>query len=98
MLVKIVKAYRDIVTVCDSNLIGKKFEEGNLQLDLKEDFFKGDELSEEKAIKVMKDMVNEDATFNIVGPESVKAALNAEIISEEGVKKIQGVPFALILL
>lgn len=98
MLVKIVKAYRDIVTVCDSELIGKRFEEGEFQLDVKEGFFGGDKVSEEKAISIMKEMINEDATFNIVGPKSVKAALKAEIISEEGVKKIQGVPFALILL
>ena len=46
----------------------------------------------------MKNMSYEDATFNIVGKESVNAALEAEIINKQGIKTIQGVPFALVLL
>jgi len=98
MLVKIIKAYRDIITVCDSNLIGKKFEEDKFQLDLKKEFFNGEKISEEKTIKIMQNMSKDDATFNIVGKKSVNTALKAGIISEKGIKKIQGVPFALVLL
>lgn len=98
MLIKIIKSYRDIVAICDSELLGKKFEEGKFQLDVKNSFFNGDETNEEKAIKIMKDMTREDATFNIVGEKSVNAALKAGIILEEGIKKIQGIPFAMILL
>ena len=98
MLVKIIEAYRDIVTICDSNLLGKKFEEGKFQLDIKENFFNGKELSEEKTIKIMQDMSKNDATFNIVGKKSVNTALKAGIISQKGINKIQGIPFAFILL
>ena len=98
MLVKITKAYRNIVTVCDSNLLGKKFEEGKFQLDIKKNFFNGEELSKEKTIKIMQNMSKDDATFNIVGEKSVNVALKAKIISQEGIKKIQGIPFILILL
>ena len=98
MLVKIIKSYRIIVVVCDSNLIGKKLEQDEFQLDLKENFFKGDETSKQEAIKIMQRMSDEDATFNIVGKESVDAALEAGIITKGGIKKIQGVPFALVLL
>ena len=92
------KSCRDVVAVCDSDLIGKKFEEGEIQLDVKEGFYKGEDVSREKAIEIMKDMAKEDATFNIVGKESVDAAIEAEIISQEGVKKIEGISFALILM
>ncbi len=44
MLVNIIKSYRDIVAICDSELLGKYFEEGNFQLDVKESFYKGDTL------------------------------------------------------
>ncbi len=98
MLVKITKAYRNIVTVCDSNLLGKKFEEGKFQLDIKENFFKGKKLSKEKTIKIMQNMSKDDAIFNIVGKKSVNAALKSKIISQEGIKKIQGIEFALVLL
>ena len=40
-------------------------------------------------------MDKEDATFNIVGKESVLTALEAGIIKEDGVMKIQDVPVAL---
>lgn len=98
MYVKIIKSYRDVVAICDSDLIGKRFEEGKLQLDVKENFFKGEKVTEEKAIQIMQDMTKEDATFNIIGEASTKAALKAGIISQEGIKKIHGVPFALILM
>ena len=98
MIVKIIKSYRDIVAICDSELLGKKFEEGKLQLDVKESFFNGEETDKEKAIEIMQDMEKEDALFNIIGEESVNAALKAGIIKKEGIKKIQGIPFALVLL
>jgi hypothetical protein len=98
MFVNIIKSCRDVVAICDSNLIGKYFEEKDSQLDIKESFYKGEDVSREKAIEIMKDMKKEDATFNIVGEESVSAAIDAEIISEECIKKIQGIPFGMILM
>lgn len=98
MIVKIIKSYRDVVAICDSNLLGKRFEQGKFQLDVKESFFKGDETDEEKTIEIMQNMVKEDATFNIIGKESIKTALKAGIIEEEGIGKIRGIPFALVLI
>lgn len=98
MLVKVIKSYREIIAICDSELIGKKFEEGKFQLDVKESFYNGKEMPEEETIGIIKLMSKEDATFNIVGEKSVNAALKAGIISEQGIKTIQGVPFALVLL
>lgn len=97
MLVRIIKSYREIVVICDSDLIGKKFEDDKFQLDLKGEFYKGEETSEEKTIEIMQDMSKEDATFNIVGEKSVNTALKAGIISQTGIKKIKDVPFAVVL-
>ena len=98
MLIKIIKSQRDIVAVCDSDLIGKRFEEGKLNIEVKENFFLGEEVDEEKAIEIMEKMAGEDATFYIVGEKSIKAALEAGVIDEEGIIKIQGIPVSLILL
>jgi hypothetical protein len=98
MFLKIHKSYRDVVAICDSDLIGKRFEEGKFQLDVKESFYKGDEVSEERAIFLLKKISREDATFNIVGKDSVKAAIQAGIIEENAVGEVQGVKFALVLL
>ncbi len=98
MRIKIHKAYRDVVAICDSELIGKKFEQGKFQLDIKENFFNGQEFNKEEALKLMKDLSKEDVTFNIIGKESTETALKAEIIKKQGIKEIQGIPFALILI
>jgi len=97
MFFKIHRSYRDVVAICDKNLIGKYFEEGQFQLDVKENFFKGEEISEEEAIDLMQDFSKEDATFNIIGEKSVNCALDAGIISKEGIKEIIGIPFSLVL-
>lgn len=98
MLIKIHKAYRTVVAVCDSEIIGKKFEEGIKQLDVRENFYKGEDKSEPELIEMIKDLAMEDATFNIVGKNSVSCALKAGIISQEGIKTVQGIPLALVLL
>jgi len=97
MFLKIHQSYRNIVAVCDSDLLGKTFEDGNFQIEVKESFFKGEEVPESKVIFMMKKMSMEDATFNIVGKEAISAAIKAEIISEDSVGEIQGIPFALVL-
>ena len=97
MYVKLHKSYRTIVAVCDSDLIGKTFEEGIKQLEVRESFYKGEDLDYKKAIELMKKHSKDDATFNIVGEKAIKAALKAEIIDKAGIGKIDGIPYALVL-
>ena len=97
MFVNIIKPYRDVVAVCDEKHLGKVFEEGKFQLDVKENFQKGESTPKEVTLEIMKKMSHEDASFNIVGEESVKTALESGIISEEEIGKIDDVPFALVL-
>ena len=98
MYIKLHKAYRTVVAVCDSNLLGKKFEEGVKLLDIRESFYKSEELSHKDVVDLMKFQSKEDATFNIAGPESIKAAKEAGIITDENIGYVDNVPFALVLL
>ena len=98
MQVKIHRSYRNVVAITDSELIGKKFEEGKFQLDIRENFYKDRELNKKDMIRLMQIQRVEDSTFNIVGKESINAALEAGIISENSVGKIAGIPFALTLV
>lgn len=98
MQINIIRSYRYVVAICDSNLLGKTFEEEKFQLDVKESFYKGEEVSQIEAIEMMRDMQREDATFNIIGKEATKAALKAGIIEKESIGTIQGIPFALVLM
>lgn len=97
MLIKIHKSYRDVIAICDSGLLGKKFEEGNLQLEVNE-FFNGEEKTEQEILETIENASTEDATFNIVGKQAISLALKAGIIDKKGIKTIQKIPFALTLL
>lgn len=98
MFIKIHKSYRDVVAICDDDLLGKKFEEGKFQLDVKENFYNGEKVTKEKLKEILEKMSAEDATFNIVGEESILIAVKAGIIHESGIIKIHGIPFAMILM
>jgi hypothetical protein len=96
--INIINSYRNIVAICDKELLGKVFEEEKFQLDVKESFYKGKEVSEEELIKIINNLSREDATFNIVGKNSVNIALKTGVINKEGIKEIEGIPFAMVLL
>ena len=98
MLVKTHDAYRRIVALCDSELIGKTFEEDIKQIKITENFFKGEEKNKEEIIEFLRDMEKEDATFNIVGKESVECALKAGVITKDGIIIIDNIPIALVLM
>ena len=98
MLIKKHSSYRQVIVICDKELIGKKFEQGKLSLEITENFFKGEEKSEQEILRMIEIAAAEDATFNIVGEKSVALSLKAGIIKQEGIMRIQSVPVALILL
>ncbi|MBI2452053.1 DUF424 family protein [Candidatus Pacearchaeota archaeon] len=96
--IKIHRAYRNVVAVCDSDILGKTFEEGKMQLEVRESFYKGEERTTEEAIEILKSEKMNDSTFNIAGKKSVMLAGEAGIINKGNVGKVQGIPFALVLI
>lgn len=98
MLIKIHKSYRDVVAICDKELLGKKFEENEFQLDVKENFFNGEETSEQDCIKKIQNMKREDATFNIIGKKSTQTAVKAGLINSSSINTIAQIPFVLVLI
>jgi len=97
IIIKCHKSYREVVAVCDAKLLGKKFLEGKRMLDLTGQFFDGEKFSVEEALEKIKFYIREDATFNIVGEDSVALCLKFGIIAKAGVMNVDGIPFALVL-
>lgn len=93
---KVHDSYRKVVAICDSDLIGQRFEEGERQLDIRKNFFEGDSLSESEAVAQIQKLVLDDSTFNIVGKHAVSAAVKAGLVARESIGMIGGVPFSLI--
>jgi len=98
MYIKIHQSYRIVVALCDDDILGKTFKEGKRVLFLRETFYNGEHVEHDQAVEMLQTQAQEDATFNIAGEESVKAALEAGIITKEGIGHIEKIPYALVLL
>lgn len=81
-----------VISLCDANLIGKSFEEGNTHLEVSAHFFKGEERSEEYIVGILQCAGN----VTIVGKDSIDRAVKHGIISRDCVRKIGKVPFAYL--
>lgn len=97
MWVKIHNSSRRVVAVCDESLLGKKFEQGIRQLQITESFFKGSTINKKDLIELMKYEFKSNSTFNIVGKDSIKAAVEAGIIEKDSFMKVKGIPFVIIV-
>jgi len=98
ILLKVHKSYRWVVAVCDKELYGNKFVEDKKQLDLTGEFFHGDEMNCDEVKNEIERCALEDATFNIVGENSVRIAKEMGVVVDGGVSEIKGIPFALVLV
>ncbi|MDI6916813.1 MAG: DUF424 family protein [Thermoplasmatales archaeon] len=81
-----------LVAACDSELLGKKFSEGELCLEVSS-FYDGKKVSEKTFLEHMANATS----ANLVGEKTVDAATKAGFISKENVIMIQGVPYAVMV-
>ncbi|PKP58465.1 MAG: DUF424 domain-containing protein [Candidatus Altiarchaeales archaeon HGW-Altiarchaeales-1] len=82
-----------MVAACEKSLIGKTFKDGKITLKVTEDFYKGDEVSEDKLLE----MLNNATIANLVG-KPVDIAIKHNLVNEDGVMKISGVKHAQICI
>lgn len=89
-----IKIYRQgndiLLAACDENLIGKTFEEGKFQIEVKKDFYDGERVTPEILKKLLKDVT----IANLVGDETIRHAIEIGLIDPECVIKIKGIPHA----
>lgn len=81
---------REVVAFCDKDLIGKKFEDDSIVLDINSRFYEGEDVEKEDVLIILKDAIN----VNIVGKESVKISIEVGIISDDDVREVEGIPYA----
>jgi len=82
-----------MVAACEKSLIGKTFKEGKITLKVTEDFYKGDEVSEDKLLELL----NSATIANLVG-KPVDIAIKHDLVDEDNVIKISGVKHAQIFV
>jgi hypothetical protein len=87
---------KSVVTVCEKVLVGKVFEEDELVLDLRGDFFfeKGITVETDDFEMIARE-VREAFTSSIVGNEIVSKFVKEGIIKSSNVKEICGIKYAM---
>lgn len=81
-----------LVIVCDPELLGKKFKQRELRLDVKESFYRGTEASVKECIAALREATIANLVGSIVGH-----AIQAGIIERANVIRIQNVRHAQLV-
>ncbi|CAD7774835.1 hypothetical protein AIOGIFDO_01668 [Candidatus Methanoperedenaceae archaeon GB37] len=79
-----------IVAVCDEDIIGQCFREGDLQLEVHRDFYEGEPATIDMVISALADA----DSANIVGERSIRCAVASGFIDPKEIITIGGVPHA----
>ena len=79
-----------LIGACDEELIGKKFREGKLQIDVSKEFYDGERIS----VEVLKKYLKNATIANLVGEKTVNCAIKLGVVDLECVMKIKDIPHA----
>lgn len=82
-----------LVTVCDSDIIGETFEDGEVSLTVTEDFYGGDAVETQTVIESLE----RASVANLVGTETVALAIEEGFVKEDRVLEIDGTRHAQFL-
>jgi hypothetical protein len=79
-----------ILAIADSDIIGKVFEEGNIQIDVRAEFFGNKTCKEAQA----KRLIKSPTIINAVGKRIIKLLLDEGKIDKNMILVVNGVPHA----
>ncbi len=79
-----------VVGVCDAELLGRTYVEGDVRLEVNKEFFGGFKASVDEALEY----VRQAYTGMLVGQRVINAAVKNGLIHPESVFKVKGVPYA----
>ncbi|WP_227134272.1 DUF424 domain-containing protein [Halorubellus salinus] len=82
-----------LVAACDADLLGETFEDGEISLTVTEEFYGGDEVDPAAAVAA----VRRADVANLVGIETVGAAVDAGVVDETTVLEVEDTLHAQVL-
>jgi len=83
---------KEVVAICDKELIGKEFNDGYFCLNINLDFYQGD-LKKQGEIK---NILLNAKNINIVGEKSVKLAVDLGVVDKNSIFRIENIPFVFV--
>jgi len=82
-----------LLTMCDSEILGKTLREGKIVFHVKEEFYSGAKVNLEEAIS----LIENSTIVNMVGKNVVQRAIEKGYVHPEAVLNIEGIPHAQIV-
>jgi len=82
-----------LVSVCDADVMGETFEDGDVSLTVSEDFYGGEEADENAVVRSLARC----SVANIVGTRAVAIAIEHGFVDEENVLDLEGTRHAQLL-
>lgn len=79
-----------LLVVTDKNILGKKYEQGKLQLDLSQEFYQGEEKNEQE----VKAAFQKARHIHLTGKKSVALGVELDLIDQQRALWISGIPHA----
>jgi len=79
-----------LVSACDKDLLGRTLSEGNLKFSINPEFYGGELVDTKTCIKYLKNAT----VANMVGKNTVNAAIEAGLVHKKAVLYIEGEPHA----
>ncbi|MCJ7478611.1 MAG: DUF424 family protein [Candidatus Nanohaloarchaeota archaeon QJJ-7] len=76
-----------IVAACDLEILGDSYSEDGVKLDIKEDFYGGEEVD----LEGVTDALERFFTANLAGNQLVEALVEAGVVQEEEIETVDGV-------
>lgn len=82
-----------LLAACDRELLGRRFAEGVLRLEVSRPFYEGEAVEK----RIFLEAMNLATVLNLVGKVTVGLAIEAGVVDPETVLHIQGVPHAQVV-
>lgn len=95
MYIKIYKRDNHVtVAACDKEILGMTFSEGDLQLDVGEEFYAGRQVD----IQKLKGALEGATIANLTGNNVVNTAINLKFIEKDNVLEVDGIKHAQLIV
>lgn len=82
-----------LVSVCDADILGEEFENGDISLTVSEEFYDGERAAEERVVERLANC----SVANIVGTRAVELAVEHGFVEERNVLDLDGTRHAQLL-
>ena len=81
-----------MLNICDKDLLGKTIVQDQLNMNISRSYY-GEKIIEHEEAK---NLIKNASIINMVGKDTISLSLKLGVGSENGVKKIGGVPFLIV--